>query len=117
MAKAIAVRARRSAQDTEAEPPVLSDTSLTSSAAYAEPESSARLLTSPALPPPTHRPQPDVVTMPLRPQPEPPAPAPAEPPRYTSRNWRAEAWERERERELRAIENRPDISARRRSNA
>jgi hypothetical protein len=33
------------------------------------------------------------------------------------RNWRAEAWERERERELRAIENRPDIAARRRSSA
>ena len=29
---------------------------------------------------------------------------PYEPPRYASRNWRAEAWERERERELRAGE-------------
>jgi hypothetical protein len=38
-----------------------------------------------------------------------------EPPRFSSRNWRAEAWERERE--LRAIEHRPDIAARRRSSA
>ena len=40
-----------------------------------------------------------------------------EPPRFASRNWRAEAWERERERELRAVEHRPDIAARRRSSA
>ena len=45
----------------------------------------------------------------FRPSPEKPRPA--------SRNWRAEAWERERERELRAIENRPDIAERRRSSA
>jgi hypothetical protein len=42
---------------------------------------------------------------------------PAEPPRYASRSWHAEAWERERERELHAIENRPDIAARRHSSA
>jgi hypothetical protein len=35
--------------------------------------------------------------------------------RYTSRNWRAEAWDRERERELRAIERRPELAGRRRS--
>jgi hypothetical protein len=40
---------------------------------------------------------------------------PEESPRYTSRNWRAEAWERERERELRAVERRPDARSRRRS--
>ena len=38
---------------------------------------------------------------------------PTKPPRYASRNWRAEAWERERERELRAIERRPDRARRR----
>ena len=54
--------------------------------------------------------------MPLRPKPEELPPVPAEP-RYSSRSWRAEAWERERERELRAVENRPDIAARRRSRA
>jgi len=40
-----------------------------------------------------------------------------EPPRFASRNWRAEAWERERERESRAAGSRPNIAARRRSNA
>jgi hypothetical protein len=38
-----------------------------------------------------------------------------EAPRYASRNWRAEAWDRERERELRAVERRPESAARRRS--
>jgi hypothetical protein len=38
-----------------------------------------------------------------------------EPPRYASRNWRAEAWNRERERELRTVERHPDRIARRRS--
>jgi hypothetical protein len=38
-----------------------------------------------------------------------------EPPRFASRNWRAEAWDRERERELRSVERRPDISPRRRA--
>ncbi len=119
MAKAIAVRAHRSVQEPAAESSFAGDTSLTSSAAYANPESSARLLTPsvPALPTPMLRSQSDVVTMPLRPQPEDLTPISAEPPRRTSRNWHAEAWERERERELHAIENRPDIAARRRSNA
>jgi hypothetical protein len=38
-----------------------------------------------------------------------------EPPSYASRNWRAEAWERERARELRAVERRTDVASRRRS--
>jgi hypothetical protein len=38
-----------------------------------------------------------------------------EPPRFASRSWRAEAWERERERELRAVERRPDKAVRRRT--
>ena len=37
------------------------------------------------------------------------APTVEETPRYASRNWRAEAWERERLRELRAICNRHGI--------
>jgi len=137
MAKSIAVRARRPveepAEQIDPEPPSLGDASLTSSAAYEPLESSARLVAPPApvittpvpvLPKPVYRPQPEPVS---RPQPElvttPPrprtdyVPAPEESPRYTSRNWRAEAWERERERELRAIDNRPDIAARRASNA
>jgi hypothetical protein len=44
-------------------------------------------------------------------------PAVDESPRFASRNWRAEAWDREREREMRAIEHRPDMAARRRSSA
>ena len=96
-------------------------------------ESSARLIPTPApvisppvavLPEPVYRPQPEPVS---RPQPElmtmPPrphadyAPTIEETPRFASRNWRAEAWERERLRELHAIGNRPGIAARRASNA
>jgi hypothetical protein len=39
-----------------------------------------------------------------------------ESPRYASRNWRAEAWERERERESRSVERRPEVAPRRRFN-
>ncbi|MGA9061220.1 MAG: hypothetical protein WB341_06075 [Terracidiphilus sp.] len=83
-----------------------------------EPESSARLLTPPAavMPKPVDRPRPELVTTPPRPHPRDLAPIPGETP-YASRNWRAEAWERERERELRAIENRPNFAASRRSTA
>jgi hypothetical protein len=45
------------------------------------------------------------------------APPLDEPPHIASCNWRAEAWERERARELRAIDQRPDNAARRRSSA
>ncbi len=102
-------------------------------AADIDPESSARLITppvpviappAPVLPKPVYRPQPEPVS---RPQPElvttPPrqrtdyVPTIEDTPRYASRNWRAEAWDRERERELRAIDNRPSIAARRASNA
>jgi hypothetical protein len=36
-------------------------------------------------------------------------------PRFASRNWRAEAWDRERERELRSVERRSEINPRRRA--
>jgi hypothetical protein len=109
------------------------DTSLTSDAAYIEVESSARLVTplAPALP---KRIGPasastlastgayvslksgaDLVAMPARPKAEVVAAQLEEPPGFRSRNWRAEAWDREREREMRAVERRPDIAARRRS--
>ena len=98
------------------------DASLTSDSAYVEVESSARLVSAPEpvvakpLPP---RPLPlrapaELVAMPARLAAEPHV-IPEEAPRYTSRNWRAEAWDRERERELRAVERRPEISPRRRS--
>jgi len=131
MAKSIAVRAQRrgEAVETEAEPVVLTDTSLATAAAaeeeaaaaqaVAELESSTRLLTAPAPVQPKllHRPQPELVTMPSRQPSHEFPPLPADTLRYASRRWHAEAWERERERELRAIENHPDIAARRRTSA
>jgi hypothetical protein len=164
MAKAIAVRAQRPADEPAEElipdPPAVGDASLTSNAAYAnmaiadaarddrtgiDLESSARLITPPAialptavsarpaypsqaavspvapapapplLPRPAWRPQPELV--PPRSHPAEYVSAPEESPRYASRNWRAEAWERERERELRAIGKHPDATSRRASNA
>jgi len=119
MAKAIAQRPQHKADTDEAavQAPAVSDTSLTSDAAYAEPEFPARMLTPPApIPPePFFRPQPEVVTMPMRLQSENSPPLRDEKQRSASRDWRAEAWERERERGLR--ENRTDIAGRRRSSA
>jgi hypothetical protein len=109
------------------------DASLTSNAAYEarlpyeEDESEARLIP----PPVTMVPKRPVVRVPqaaaenelpaprlaieppAHPVAVPPAPAPA----FSSRNWRAEAWERERERELRAVGRPAEVAARRRSNA
>jgi hypothetical protein len=118
MARSLSVRTQPGA---EAEPETLAtDASLTSEAVYAEVESSARLLTpsEPVLPiRPLRRPAAELVAMPGRFQPDEPAIPLDEPPHYASRNWRAEAWDRERERELRAIGHHSDIAARRRSNA
>ncbi|HKF47338.1 MAG TPA: hypothetical protein VKB38_08260 [Terracidiphilus sp.] len=103
------------------------DASLTSSAAFDEFESSARLIPAPAPPEPAaqrpvSRPVPaactTVVAMPAR------VPAELEPvaslaphegssPNYTSRRWRAEAWERERNREMRSADHRSEIPRRR----
>jgi hypothetical protein len=69
----------------------------------------------PLLPRPAYRPQPELVPPRLHP-PEYAAP-PEESLRFASRNWRAEAWERERERELRAMGKNPGITTRRASNA
>ena len=123
MAKAIAMRsgsaAAPEATDVQARA-VGVDTSLTSDAAYVEVESSARLITpatpgTPTLPIPV-KPAAGLVTMPGRAHSE-GIGAPVDEPRFASRSWRAEAWERERQREMRAVENRPDIAARRRSSA
>ena len=146
MAQCISLRPPRAADQPEGEASMVTDTSLTSADAYPEPdlprkhgsqkaafasseradlealdeelESSARLLVPSAQvsSQPAFSSRPDVATMPLRPKSEALPPVPIEP-RYNSRSWRAEAWERERERELRALENRPDIAARRRSHA
>ena len=64
---------------------------------------------------PAYRPQPELV--PPRPHPAEYAPPPDESPRFVSRNWRAEAWEREREREQRAMGKRPGVATRRASSA
>ncbi len=124
MARTIAVRAQQgAADDAGTEPPnPATDASLTSSAAYGQRvfedlESSARLLTPPAPQLPRRapsRPSPELVPLPGRLAAEEAAPL-VESPRSASRNWRAEAWDRERERELRAVERRPDLSPRRRS--
>ena len=120
MARAVAARVQAAAAGADEQPaePAPTDISLTSHAAYEDFESSARLLMPPAAPSPAHahRPQPELVALPPRPLPERPAQTPVEPPRYASRAWRAEAWERERERELRAVAHHPEI-ARRRSSA
>ncbi|MGB8028474.1 MAG: hypothetical protein WCF30_02315 [Terracidiphilus sp.] len=122
MAKTIAVRAQRSvdepAEEIAPHPPAVRDASLTSTPDYEELESSARIIAPPApvLPKPVYRPQPELVTTPPRPHAD-YVPSVEEAQRYASRNWRAEAWERERERELRAIGKRPGIATRRASNA
>jgi hypothetical protein len=119
MARTIAVRVQAGSAEESAvlHPVVDTDASLTSEAAFEEVESSARLIATPE-PAPTRRPPlrapAELVAMPGRLTVEEP-PAPAEAPRFASRNWRAEAWDRERERELQAVERRPDLSARRRS--
>jgi hypothetical protein len=102
------------------------DTSLTSAAASSEIESSARMIAAskpatpskpaeaavPAARPPLRGPM-ELIVVPARPRPEELVPPAVEPPRFASRNWRAEAWEREREREMHAGERRPGLARRR----
>ena len=122
MAKSIAVRAQRS-DDEELASPTATDISLTSKAAYhdAPPindagdiESSVRLLSpvSASAATQAQRQAAGLVAMPPRNNAAEFSSIPDEP-RYNSANWRAEAWERERQRELRAAERRPDIIRRR----
>jgi hypothetical protein len=59
----------------------------------------------------------DLVAMPAMPRTAATADQIEETASIRSRNWRAEAWDRERDREMRAMERRPDIAARRRSGA
>ncbi len=142
MARALSVRVPRAAtldiEDEFMEQAVGADTSLTSNAGYQEIESSARLIPTPAPVVPVRPMAPSMpvtpaaaapVRSPLRMPMElvPPAPrlrieevpAPVsmdEVPRYASRNWRAAAWERERERESRTVERHTGLAARRRFN-
>jgi hypothetical protein len=131
MAKTVRARSAQAADDAEAPieaiaPKAKTDSSLTSAAAFDENESSARLLTPPkavataklieapaaAARPPLRGPM-ELIVVPARPHADEPVSPAAEPPRYASRNWRAEAWERERERELRSGERHPGIARRR----
>ena len=139
MAKALATRVPRAAEN-DAEEKVMeqatrADASLTSDAAYEEFESSARLIPTPE---PAKPASPTVPHTPFSAKPvalaHPPLRMPLElvavasakareseevavnePPRYASRNWHAAAWEREREREMRAGERHPGVAARRRN--
>lgn len=119
MARTIEVRTPASLAEESVDCASLAtDTSLTLTAAYEEVESPGRDVTPAAppilpkrIPPKAHA---ELVAMPGRHLTEEPT-IPADAPRFTSRNWRAEAWDRERERELRAVEHRPDLSPRRRS--
>jgi hypothetical protein len=140
LAKTLTARAPRvaalEAEDEFIEQAVGQDTSLTSNGAYQEVESSARLIPTPvpilpvrpmvaasAVAPaaaaaarPALRASMELVASPPRPRVE-EIPAPVdESPHYASRNWRAAAWERERERESRSVERRTGIAARRRFN-
>lgn len=124
MARTIEVRVQASSGEEVGTPhPVLTtDVSLTSNEAHGrsaslELEPSARMLTPPepvfSKPLPIKAPA-ELVAMPGR-QPSEELRVPDLALRYTSRNWRAEAWDREREREMRAVERQPNTSVRRRS--
>jgi len=122
MARALSARAHPVEPveaDVEEQIPA-TNASLTSGAAYADTQSSARLLKPPVPEPAPLRPllksAAELVAVPPRPVPREPEDKADEPPLYMSRQWRAEAWERERERELRTVERRPEIAFRRRSN-
>jgi hypothetical protein len=120
MARTIEVRTPASLAEESVECASLAtDTSLTLTAAYEAVTSPGREVT-PAAPPPVlpkripPKAHAGIVAMPGRHQVQEPA-IPADAPRFTSRTWRAEAWDRERERELRGVERQPDTGARRRS--
>jgi hypothetical protein len=89
------------------------DTSLTSNAAYDEEfESSARLIPTP-MPPLPVRPPVELAAAATATRGKEVALLQAEPQRFASRNWRAEAWERERRREDGAAGHRREIGLRR----
>ncbi|MGC9222363.1 MAG: hypothetical protein ACP5E2_00480 [Terracidiphilus sp.] len=125
IANSVVLRAQRATEkgENEAEPEMpartATDTTLATAQTEIEIESSARLIvpSEPVPSRPTYRAQPEIVTMPQRPFAMDPSPTPAETSRYASRRWHAEAWERERERELRSIENHSNIAARHRTSA
>ena len=122
LAKTLAAReqpgamVKEEAEDAKAN----TDASLTSDAAYLDSECSSRLITTPTpiLPNrPVILPAVEVVAMPARPHiDELAVPLAEETQINAKRNWRVEAWKRERERETRTEDHRPATVARRRSN-
>ena len=135
IAKSIAARAQRGgeAAAAEAESPAVTDATLIRSAAT-EIESTVRRVAAqkpiaprvttpiskpapvPVVPAPAaEHPHPEILTMPARPYPKDVPPLPPDTLRYASRRWHAEAWERERERELRAAEGGTETGIRRTS--
>jgi hypothetical protein len=115
MARSLAARPQPACPGEFDLPLPATNASLTSAAAYNDTASSARLVNSSVAPQrPAAKPV-ELVTMPSRPPLNQQPRRPDDPPVFMSRQWRAEAWEREREREMRALEDRPDIGLRRRS--
>jgi hypothetical protein len=114
MARTIAVRPMPVEADLPAAQVVATDTSLTSKAAYIAtvPVDAPRIAPA-VLPQPVRRLELEPPAIPARFDVGELAVPLDEPPRYASRNWRAEAWEREREREQRATERRPPALVRR----
>jgi hypothetical protein len=107
IAKSMGSRPRFAEEGTETEPvtgPANAGPSATS--VGEEIESSARLIVSApsSLSRPAPNLPPDLIVVSAHPNLEIDVPVPDEPPPYSSRAWRAEAWQRERERELRAGE-------------
>lgn len=121
MARLVAGRAPAPGDEQERILPVAAgaDAALTSEAAFEESESSARLIPSPPPPRPIYNPPVELVPVsaPHRPVAEEivEVPLPEPPPDFASRNRRAEAWRREREREMRATGRHPLATVRRRS--
>ncbi len=113
MARTIAVKPQPAEADAHAVLSTVTDTSLTSNAAYREVDSSIRLMTPPIAPPAVPQPVRRALSQPAKFDVTESAAPLDEPPRYASRSWRSEAWQRERERALRAAEHRPEVVARR----
>jgi hypothetical protein len=116
MARAISARPQATVADESDldEPLAATNASLTSAAAYAEPKPGVRPQATPAVPIRTElKPKVELV-LPARPHVE-EAERSEEAPVFMSRQWRAAAWEREREREMRSSERHTDIALRRRS--
>jgi hypothetical protein len=106
MARSISARMQPAAGDTAEATASTTDASLTSNAAYAESEAPARVPAL-AMPPPRRAPAAAPIALPTPLSAEAPViPFADEAELYASRTWRADAWERERARELRSAERR-----------